>query len=191
MRKSVAIMSVGATLLTALALHEDFRAGPYVPTEGDRPTIGYGSTFYPDGTPVRMTDAPVTKKQAWDMLAADVDKTYSACVKKSLGTTKLEQVEFDLAVDFARQYGCVAFDTSGMKRNLVAGNYVKACESYLEYRYMTSTRKESAGWEPYRFDASGKPTRWRYDCSTVGNKICRGVWTRQLGRYKDCMSVQG
>ena len=37
---------------------------PYIPTAGDVPTIGHGSTRYEDGTPVRLTDAPITRQRA-------------------------------------------------------------------------------------------------------------------------------
>jgi hypothetical protein len=32
--------------------------------------------------------------------------------------------------------------------------------------------------------------RWRFDCSTPGNKVCRGVWTRQQARHAACMEAQ-
>ena len=60
----------------------------------------------------------------------------------------------------------------------------------LGYRFMTSPKREGPGWEPYQWDAAGRPKRWRYDCSTPGNKVCRGVWTRQQARHAACMEAQ-
>ena len=43
---------------------------PYIPTKGDVPTIGHGSTRYEDGTPVRLTDAPITRARAQQLHAS-------------------------------------------------------------------------------------------------------------------------
>lgn len=42
---------------------EGFRAKPYLDIVGV-PTIGYGSTFYLDGTKVTMKDAPISEETA-------------------------------------------------------------------------------------------------------------------------------
>ena len=44
---------------------------------------------------------------------------------------------------------------------------LQACQALLRYRF-------SAG----------------YDCSTPGNRICPGVWTRQQARHAACMAAQ-
>ena len=41
---------------------EGFSSIPYICPAG-KPTIGFGSTFYEDGTPVKMTDKPITKSE--------------------------------------------------------------------------------------------------------------------------------
>ena len=77
-----------------------------------------------------------------------------------------------------------------MRRELLAGNYKPACDALLDYRTLTSARQEGPGWTVSRRDAQGKPSRWEFDCSTPGNKVCRGVWTRQLERHQKCMGMQ-
>jgi lysozyme len=42
---------------------EGFRAAPYLDSAGV-PTIGFGSTHYPDGHAVTMRDAPITETEA-------------------------------------------------------------------------------------------------------------------------------
>ena len=42
---------------------EGFSSVPYADA-GDLPTIGYGMTYYPDGTRVTLTDNPISKEQA-------------------------------------------------------------------------------------------------------------------------------
>lgn len=163
---------------------------PYVPTQGDVPTIGHGSTRYEDGRRVTLADLPITRQRAVELALGELDRTYAQCVRNSLGQTLVNQTEFDKAADFAGQYGCGAWRGSSMLTKTKAGDYPGACRAYLGYKFMTSARRESAGWVPYQWRKSGVPVRWRFDCSTPGNKICAGVWTRQLERHNACMESQ-
>ena len=56
---------------------------PYVPTQGDVPTIGHGSTRYEDGTPVRLTDPPITRQRA-EQLARNLNSAEERRFKASL-----------------------------------------------------------------------------------------------------------
>lgn len=163
---------------------------PYVPTQGDVPTIGNGSTHYEDGRRVTLSDPPITRQRAAELALGELDRTYAKCVRDSLGQTLVNQTEFDKAADFAGQYGCGAWRGSSMLVKIKAGDYPGACRAYLNYKFMTSARREGPGWVAYQWDKAGKPVRWRFDCSTPSNKVCRGVWTRQLGRYDACMESQ-
>ena len=46
---------------------EGFSEKPYICPAG-KATIGIGSTFYEDGTPVKMTDKPITKERARELV---------------------------------------------------------------------------------------------------------------------------
>lgn len=161
---------------------------PYVPTQGDVPTIGYGATHYEDGRRVTMADPPITRQRAEELAAFHMTSVYGRCVVKSLGETLVLPAEVKEAVDHAGQYGCGAWESSPMARAYRAGDYVGACEGYLSYKFMTADKRLGAGWNAYRTTA-GK-TRYRFDCSTPGNRVCRGVWTRSQGRYDACMAAQ-
>lgn len=163
---------------------------PYVPTQGDVPTIGHGSTRYEDGRRVTLADPPITRKRAVELALGELDRTYAQCVRDSLGQTLVNQTEFDKAADFAGQYGCGAWRGSSMLAKTKAGDYAGACRAYLGYKFMTSGRREGPGWVAYQWDKAGQATRWRFDCSTPGNRICAGVWTRQLARHNECMESQ-
>lgn len=163
---------------------------PYVPTQGDVPTIGHGSTRYEDGRRVTLADPPITRRRAVELALGELDRTYAQCVRDSLGQTLVNQTEFDKAADFAGQYGCGAWRGSSMFTKTKAGDYSGACRAYLGYKFMTSGRREGQGWMPYQWDKTGQATRWRFDCSTPDNKVCRGVWTRQQARYSACMESQ-
>lgn len=56
-------LTVSAAALLALAGVEGFRSAPCISTQGDVPTIGYGSTVYEDGTRVTLVDPPITKER--------------------------------------------------------------------------------------------------------------------------------
>lgn len=139
---------------------------PHIPTKGDVPTIGHGSTRYEDGTKVKLTDSPITRERAIQ-LARNLMSEDEARFRASLPGIKLHQEEYDLYIDFVGQYGIGRWRSSSMRRHLLAGNYTAACKALLLYKY-----------------AAG------YDCSTPGNKRCYGVWDRQLKRYNACMAAQ-
>lgn len=60
---------------------EGFRSKPYLCTAGV-PTIGYGSTFYEDGTKVKITDAPIDEKRALVLLNLTLNKIFFPAVKR-------------------------------------------------------------------------------------------------------------
>ena len=187
-RQIVAVMSLSAAGLIGLVVHESYTDKAIVPTQGDRPTVGFGSTFHEDGTPVKMGDT-TTPVRALIKAHAHITKDETA-FRASLPGVALHQGEYDLYLDWVYQYGMGAWRTSAMRRELLAGSYRPACDALLDYRKLTSARQEGPGWTVSRRDAQGKPVRWEFDCSTPGNKVCRGVWTRQLERHQKCMGMQ-
>ena len=163
-RTTAAALALSATALVALVTHEGYTGSAVVPTQGDRPTVGFGSTFRADGSPVRLGDT-ITPPQALARTLAHIQKDEGAL--RQCVTAPLLQKEYDLLVDFSYQYGAKATCASSIVRHLNAGQYAQACGAYLRYRF-----------------AAG------YDCSTPGNKRCMGVWTRQLNRHNQCMEAQ-
>lgn len=180
LRRSVIALSFSAAALAGLVVKENYTDRAIIPTQGDRPTIGFGSTFREDGSPVQMGDT-ITPPRAIARSLAHIAKD-EAGIKRCI-TAPLHQREYDLLVDFSYQYGAGALCNGPIARALNAGDYVGACQAYIQYRFMTDSRPHP-GWEQIG------PKRWRFDCATPGNKTCRGVWTRQLKRYTDCMEVQ-
>lgn len=160
-------LKVTSLIVASWFAYEGFTSNPIIPTKNDRPTIGSGSTQYEDGTPVKMTDPPITRKRAEELATNLLEQKFAPCVRRSLGETLVDPVEFGLAVDFAGQFGCANWAQSSMVKKMKAGDYSGACRSYLLYKYSA-----------------------KFDCSIPGNKICGGVWTRQKERYATCMGVQ-
>ncbi|QIL80825.1 lysozyme [Diaphorobacter sp. HDW4A] len=174
-RQSVVRVIVTALTLSAAGFgtwkaNEGFGANPYIPTKGDVPTIGHGSTRYEDGTPVRMTDPPITRERASQLargLAAEDEKR----LIKSLPDVVLLQGEFDLYMDFLGQFGYGNWTKPQSPRTwLLRGDYVGACQAL----------------EAWRFQAGRDcrlPVNW-------GPQGCRGVWLRQERRIAACMEMQ-
>lgn len=59
---------------------EGLRLKPYTCPAGV-PTIGYGSTRYEDGTPVKLTDPEITKDRADELLDRELSSFYQSVVK--------------------------------------------------------------------------------------------------------------
>ena len=164
-RVSVGLLTVSLAGFGAWKASEGFTDTAVIPTKGDVPTIGHGSTRYEDGKPVKMGDT-ITPARA-ELLARNLMTQDERQFAASLPGVKLHQVEFDLYMDFTGQYGIGNWRSSSMRRDLIAGEYAQACTDLLKYRY-----------------AAG------FDCSTPGNKRCWGVWSRQLERNAKCKAAQ-
>jgi GH24 family phage-related lysozyme (muramidase) len=179
-RTTIAGLALSASAFLGLISSEGYTDKAVIPTKGDRPTVGFGSTFRDDGSPVQMGDT-ITPQRALKRTLAHIEKDEARL--KGCVTAPLNQVEYNVLLKFSYQYGAATTCASSIVRHLNAGRYTESCNSYLDYRYMTSTRPIQ-GWEEY------KPGRWRFDCSTPGNRACMGVWTRQLERQASCLSAQ-
>lgn len=178
-----------AVILAAWVGKEGFTPEPVIPVQGDVPTIGHGATYYEDGTQVAMDDPPISRARALELATWHLSSIYMRCVVEALGDVPVLPKEIEIATDFAGQYGCGAWrsNASSPLQSYKRLDYTSACSAYLSYKFMTADKRLGSGWEPYK---SGGKTRWRFDCSTPGNKVCRGVWTRSQERYNDCMNAQ-
>ena len=164
-RIAVSLLSLSAAGFATWQASEGYTPVAVIPTKGDVPTIGHGSTRYEDGSPVRMGDT-ITAARA-EVLARNLNSQAEKQFAASIQGVKLYQDEFDLFMDFIGQYGIGTWRKGSPRKSLLAGNYVQACHDLLKYRY-----------------AAG------FDCSTPGNKRCWGVWARQLERHAKCMAAQ-
>lgn len=165
-RTLVAGMGLSAAALITLAVSEGYVPEAMIPVRGDPPTVGFGSTKHADGAAVQLGDR-LDPVRALVTLQAHVARD-EAAFQRSLPGARLNQAEYDLYLDFAYQYGISNWEKSSMRRQVLAGKYRAACDALLRYRY-----------------ASG------FDCSTPGNRVCPGVWTRQLERHAKCVAAQG
>ena len=74
------------------------------------PTIGFGTTRYPNGTHVTMKDGPITQQQAEGYLLNDLRDTVKAV--NAMIPSGLSQNQFDALIDFAYNAGTGALHGS-------------------------------------------------------------------------------
>jgi lysozyme len=97
-----------------IAEFEGFSDRPYYATAEEKlqgiVTIGYGNTFYPDGTKVKITDSKITKEKALYILEKLVEK-FRIQVKKYV-KKELTKNQEDALVSFAYNVGIGNFSKS-------------------------------------------------------------------------------
>lgn len=166
-RVAVAVLSLSAAGFVAILEREGYTDQAVIPTKGDVPTYGFGSTTREDGSAVQMGDRTTPVKAVKRSLA--YLQAAEAEMKSTLEGVELSQAEYDLYLDWRYQFGGGAWRRSSMLRELRAGNYRAACDALLLYR-----------WQGGR-DCS-LPENW-------GPQGCKGVWTSQQKRHARCIAA--
>ena len=110
-----------------IKLFEGFSAKPYKCPAGV-PTIGYGSTFYEDGTKVKMTDSPIAEARGMDLLA-NVVNDFSKQVNKLI-KAEINQNQYDAIVDFAYNVGVANLASSTLLKKVNAKLFKEAAEQF-------------------------------------------------------------
>lgn len=84
------------------------------------PTIGYGATYYEDGTRVQLTDAPITRERAEALLVWMVRTVYLPSVLRLCpGANTPERLA--ALIDFAFNLGAGQLRASTLRRRVNAG----------------------------------------------------------------------
>lgn len=132
-RIAIAALSLSASALVGIAVHEDYRDTAYLPTPHDVPTIDFGSTTHADGRPVKLGDRsnPV---RGLIRLGMDVDQKQRG-LRACIGDVPLYQHEFDAFVSWAYNVGTGAACSSTLVRKLRADppDYPSACRELLRW----------------------------------------------------------
>lgn len=169
-RLLVAGLSLSIGALGAWKANEGYTDRAVVPVQGDRPTIGYGSTFYEDGRPVQLGDT-ITRPRA-EQLARNLLSVDEQRLARSLPGVRLYQEEYDLYLEFVGQHGIGNWYKPKSPRTwLLKGEYANACAAILDWRFVN-----------------------KYDCATMvngkRNRVCWGVWDRKQRQHQACMALQ-
>jgi lysozyme len=103
------ITKVSKEALELIKKFEGFCAQPYL-CPANVPTIGYGATFYEDGTKVKVSDPAISEERATQLLQ-NVLKTFEKHVD-SYARDDITQQQFDALVCFAYNVGVGALKSS-------------------------------------------------------------------------------
>ena len=102
-------MKIDKKGLSLIAEFEGLSLKPYK-CSASIPTIGYGSTYYENGTKVNMSDAPITKQRAEQLLQHTADRFASKVF--NLLKKPVTQNQFNALVSFAFNVGSGALASS-------------------------------------------------------------------------------
>ena len=111
------ITKVSQQALELIKRFEGFCSQPYL-CPANVPTIGYGATFYEDGTKVKVSDPEITEERATQLLQ-NVLKTFEKHVD-TFTRDDITQQQFDALVCFAYNVGVGALKSSTLLKKVNA-----------------------------------------------------------------------
>lgn len=112
--------------------YEGLRLKPYTCPAGI-PTIGYGSTQYPDGRKVTLVDRPLTEEEADSLLASTLVPFETAVTR--MVTVEITQRMFDALVSFTYNLGGNALRGSTLLKKLNQGDKDGAANEFKKWVY--------------------------------------------------------
>lgn len=110
---------------------ESFKSKPYLCPAGV-PTIGYGSTYYPDGKKVTLQDKEITEQKACEILEYVANKDFGNNINKVV-KVGLSQNQFDALVSFSYNIGNGNFNSSTLLKLLSNKFYSEASMQILRW----------------------------------------------------------
>jgi len=126
------ITKVSSKGLALIKKYEGFRANPYL-CPANVPTIGYGTTRYPNGKKVALTDSAITEAQATNYLINDI-KHFEKSVD-ALCRDDITQNQFDALVSFAYNLGTTALKNSTLLKRVNNGQLNDVREQFMKWVY--------------------------------------------------------
>jgi lysozyme len=123
-------MQISKAGLDLICTFEGLKLSPYLDSVNIA-TIGFGSTFYLDGTRVTMNDKPITKEYALDLLK-NVVSMFEKEVQKLIKVS-VNQNQYDAIICLVYNIGVGAFSKSTLLRLLNDSKYTEAAEQFLRW----------------------------------------------------------
>ena len=116
------MMTDAVQVAAALARRfEGLRLSPYLCSAGV-PTIGFGATYYEDGTSVTLRDPPISKERADALLLWMVRRVYLPAVMKLCPAVDKPQ-RIAALIDFTFNLGVGRLKGSTLRRKVNAGDW--------------------------------------------------------------------
>lgn len=129
------IMNISQKGLDLIMRFEGLRLEAYAATADEKKrgiwTIGYGSTSWPNGTPVKKGDKLKDKEEAQELLMETVQPRVEAV--NQLVEVPLSQNQFDALVSFVFNVGVGAFRGSTLRRLLNNEDYIAAAGQFQRW----------------------------------------------------------
>jgi lysozyme len=105
-----------------IKVFEGFKSRPYKCPAGI-PTIGYGSTYYLDGTPVKLTDNAITEQEALQLLRATILKEYLPGVLRLCPILITDNKKLNAILDFTYNLGVGRLQISTLRKRINASDW--------------------------------------------------------------------
>jgi len=119
-RVLVASLTLSASALVGLAVHEGYRETAYIPVKGDRPTLGFGDA---QGVVLGQKTDPV---RALIRLNSQAD-IFQQQMRECIGDVPMYQHEWDAIISWSFNVGSRAACGSTLVRKLKTLDYSGAC----------------------------------------------------------------
>ena len=123
-------MNISQNGLNMIKGFEGLKLSPYLDSIG-KPTTGYGTISYPDGTPVTMDDDPITEAQAEQYLMFQVNQKTSSI--NNMFAVPVNQNQFDALCSFAYNLGTGALHGSTLLRLVNQGDFANAANEFPKW----------------------------------------------------------
>lgn len=95
------------------------------------PTVGYGATYYEDGTRVTLSDPPITRERAEQLLLWMVRTKYLPAVRNLCPNLSPDQTA--ALIDFTFNLGAGNLRASTLRRKINAGDYEAAPQEFRKW----------------------------------------------------------
>lgn len=127
-------MKISENGLKLIQEFESFVNAPYLDSARVW-TIGYGSTYYPNGKPVTGRDKPITREYAEtiqrNVIATDFEPVINELLKKEIASGFINQNMFDAIISLTYNIGVNGFKRSSVLRLLKQGDKQNAADAFL------------------------------------------------------------
>jgi lysozyme len=111
---------------------EGFRSKPYL-CPANVATIGYGSTYYSNGSKVTLQDAPMSEPEAAELLLKELAHTYLPGVVRNCPVLLTDKRKCNGIVSWCYNLGVGRLQTSTLKRKINAQDWEGAKEELLKW----------------------------------------------------------
>ena len=109
---------------------EGFVSKPYL-CPANVATIGYGSTYYANGTKVTLNDSLMSEPDAYALLMIELEHTYLQGVIRNCPILLTDERKCNSIVDFCYNLGTGRLQTSTLKRKINAQDWEGAREQLM------------------------------------------------------------